>query len=133
MEPVELFSQEWCDEATKMWETIVYPLVADKDGYNYAAEWTVTDHPDQICQFQAEKGHILWWKVGKHLTDDECAFLVTAKLDHWNKVAHGQIEPVAAVAAKRIHLRKGPMQVVINESEGFTKLIQGFGGIPTKW
>ena len=40
---------------------------------------------------------------------------------------------MAAVAAKRFHLRKGPMQVVVNESEGFTRLVESYGTIPTQW
>jgi hypothetical protein len=40
---------------------------------------------------------------------------------------------VGAVAAKRIHMRKGLMEVVIKEAEAFKKTLTGFGRIPTAW
>lgn len=130
---VELFSQEWCDAAIKLWEAEVYPNLADAENYAYIAEFGVTDHPEQVSQFKAEKGHLLEWTAGKKFTDDEATFLVWAKIENWQKVAEGTLDPVGAVAAKRVHLRKGPMTVVVNEADAFTRLLKGFGTIPTKW
>lgn len=133
MEAVELFSQEWCDAAKDLWEKEVYPLLADAENYAYIAEWGIIGQEDSLCQFKAEKGHLVEWDAGKKYSDEEATFLIWAKKEHWQKVAEGAMDPVGAVAAKRIFLKKGPMTVVVNEADAFTHLLKGFGSIPTKW
>jgi len=129
----EPFSQEWCDAATKVWSNDVYPLIKDREGYNYTVEFGSTDAPEQVCQLQAKLGMVEWWNPGKKLADADLTFIIWAKREHWKKVAEGTLDPVGAVAAKRVELRKGPMTVVVKEADAFTRLLKGFGTIPTRW
>lgn len=129
---VELFSKEWCAEACKLWERVVIPNLVDLENYNYIAEWGVTD-TGAVCQFKAEKGQILSWEPGKRFDDDACDFILWAKVAAWKQVGEGKMDPVGAVASKRIHLRKGPMPVVIKEADAFKRLLIGYGEIPTAW
>jgi putative sterol carrier protein len=133
MSDVELFSQEWCEEAKKVWDAETYPYLVDSENYNYIAEWGVTENPDQVCQFRAEKGRLVEWDAGKKYSDEDSTFLIWAKKENWKKVAEGSLDPVGAVAAKRIHVRKGPMTVIVNEADAFTRLLKGYGSIPTQW
>lgn len=128
----ELFSQDWCERAKKIWDDSVIPVLADRDGYNYVVEFRATDI-GAVCQLKAEKGVLIEWNAGKKHSDEEADFLIDATKEIWHKVAGGKLDPVAAVAAKRIHMRKGPMPIVIKEAKAFTVLLESFGHIPTAW
>jgi putative sterol carrier protein len=127
-----LFSQEWCESAKKLWDVAVVPVLVDPDTYDYVVEFRATDL-GAVCQLKAAKGKVLEWNAGKKYSDDEADFLIDATKDNWQKVGNGKLDPVGAVASKRIHLRKGPMPVVIKEAQAFTQLLGGFGTIPTAW
>src|SRR5262249_45966008 len=87
MSEAALFSQEWCEEAKKVWDAETYPYLADKEHYNYIAEWGVIDHPEQVCQFKAEGGRLLEWDAGQRYPEEEATFVLWAKLENWRKVA----------------------------------------------
>jgi putative sterol carrier protein len=129
---VDLFSPEWCVKAIEVWNEVVIPHLADPDNYHYVAEWKDTD-TDAICQFKAAAGRIVTWEAGKTYNDEDCDFILWAKHDIWKKVADGVLDPVGAVASKRIHMRKGPMTVVIKEADGFKRLLVAYGRIATNW
>jgi putative sterol carrier protein len=129
---VEPFSKEWCLQAVPLWNDVVIPSLVDLDNYNYVVEFGEID-TGSVCQLKAERGQIMAWEPGKTFTDDECDFILWATSENWRKVAEGKLDPVGAVASKRIHMRKGPMPVVIKEAEAFKKLLIDFGRIPTAW
>jgi len=130
---VELFSQEWCEQAKDVWADVVVPNLVDPDNYNYVVEFRAVDIDGAVCQLKATKGVVEDWFTGKKYSDEEATFLIDATKDIWHKVADGKLDPVGAVASKRVHLRKGPMPVVIKESKAFTGLLESFGRIPTEW
>lgn len=129
---VEFCSQEWCNQAMELWEEVVIPNLADPPNYNYVVEWKDTDS-GAISQFKAEKGIIQDWEPGKRYPDEECDFILWAKRENWQKIANGTLDPVGAVASKRVHLRKGPMAIVIKEANAFKLLLIAYGRIPTAW
>jgi putative sterol carrier protein len=131
---LEYGGKEWCARMAAQWAEVVYPNIADAESYNYSAQFTDTD-TGAVFQWRAEKGRIVYWEPGKVLSDDECTFILSATHDNWRKVADGKLDGVGAVAAKRVHLHKGPMPVVIREATAFKILIgpQGHGSIPTAW
>ena len=129
---LELYSKEWCEKAIELWDEIVYPSLADRDNYNYAVEFGETDNGTS-SQLKAEKGRIVWWEPGQQLGDEELTFVLWATRDNWRKIGEGKLDPVGAVASKRVHMRKGPMPVVVKEADAFKRLLAGFGTIPTQW
>jgi putative sterol carrier protein len=131
-ELVEPFSKEWCVQVIEIWNEVVVPNLVDPDNYNYVVEFGATD-TGAVCQLKADHGQIITWDPGKGYNDDDCDFILWAKSEHWRSVAEGKLDPVGAVASKRIHMRKGPMPVVIKEADPFKKLLVGFGRIPTAW
>jgi putative sterol carrier protein len=130
--PVELYSKEWCEQAIQLWDDIVYPNLADRENYNYTVEWGETD-TGTCSQFKAQKGKILSWEPGKEISDEDLTFILWAKKDVWKQIGESKLDPVGAVASKRVHMRKGPMPVVVKEADAFKKLLIGYGRIPTKW
>jgi putative sterol carrier protein len=129
---VELFSEEWCEKACALWDEVTFPHLVDPDNYNYVAEFQDTD-TGNCATFKAEHGKIVDWVPGKTHPDEECDFILSASRDNWRKVAEGKLDPVGAVAAKRIHVKKGPMPVVVKEAKGFSNLLAGYGRIDTNW
>jgi putative sterol carrier protein len=127
-----LFSQAWCLRAVELWDEVVFPNLVDPGNYHYSAEFVDTD-TGAVCQFTSDTGRIITWQPGKHLSDDDCHFILLASRDNWRKVAEGKLDPVGAVASKRIHLKKGPMPVVIKEADAFKRLLVSWGRIPTDW
>lgn len=131
-EVVELFSKEWCVKAIELWDEVVVPNLADPDNYNYNTEFYDTD-TGAICQFTAATGRILSWEPGKKLSDEECTFILHATRENWKKVAEGKLDPIGAVASKRILAKKAPMPVVIKEADAFKRMLVSWGRIPTTW
>jgi putative sterol carrier protein len=129
---VQPFSSEWCEKAIEIYNAIVVPVLADPPNYNYLTQFSVTDS-EHVCQFRTEHGQVLGWEPGKKFSEEDCDFILTATGENWQKVADGKLDPVGAVAAKRIHLQKGPMPVVIKEAEAFKTMLSAFGRIPTAW
>lgn len=131
-ELVELFSQEWVEHARRLWAEVVTPNLVEPETYDYIMEFGVIGG-DEVATIRPEKGVPVEAVAGKKYTDDECGFILYATRDNWRKVAQGQLDPVGAVASKRIHLRKGPMPVVIREANPTKLFLSGFGRIPTRW
>lgn len=129
---VELFSPEWVEHARRLWEEVVTPNLVEPETYDYIMEFGVIDG-DAVATIRPEKGVAVEAVAGKKYTDEECGFILYATMDNWRKVAQGQLNPVGAVASKRIHLRKGPMPVVIREATPTALFLSGFGRIPTRW
>lgn len=129
---VELFSQEWVDKAKELWAEVVTPNLVEPETYDYIMEFGVIDG-DAVCTIRPEQGRPVEAVAGKKYSDEECGFILYATKDIWRKVAAGELDPVAAVASKRIHLRKGPMAVVIKEADPTKQFLSGFGRIPTNW
>ncbi len=129
---VELFSKEWCVKAVEIWNEVVIPNLADPPNYNYVVEWIDLD-ADATCQLKAQTGLIVSWEPGKVIPDEDCDFILAAKRENWRKIGEGTLDPVGAVASKRVHLRKGPMAVVIKEADAFKRLLVAYGRIPTAW
>lgn len=132
MSEAKLFSPQWCEMAKGVWEAKVVPRLVEPETYNYIIEFRAPEI-DAACQIKAVKGAVVEWDSGRKYSDDEATFLIDASAEVWRKIAEGKLDPVGAIAAKRIHLRKGPMTVVIKESKAFTALLEGFGDIPTEW
>ena len=129
--PVEFFSEEWCVKATELWNTVATPLFVDPDNYNYKLEWRTPD--GRVNQMIADHAKAVDWWVGKKLPDEEIGFIVEAPEENFRKVAEGMLDPVGAVAAKRIHLKKGPMTALIKEATAFKTFMEHWGDIDTKW
>lgn len=131
-EQVEFFGKEWCAKAVEIWDEVAFPNLADPGNYHYVVEWGESE-TGTICQFKADHGKIVSWEPGKSYSDEECDFLLWGVRENWKKIGEGKLDPVGAVASKRLHLRKGPMAVVIKEADAFKRILIGFGRIPTAW
>ena len=129
--PVDFFSEEWCAAATDLWNRVATPLFVDPDNYNYKLEWRTTD--GRVNQMIADHAKAVDWWVGKTVPDEEIAFIVEAPEENFRKVAEGKLDPVGAVAAKRIHLKKGPMTALIKEAGAFKTFMEHWGDIDTRW
>lgn len=129
---VDWGSKEWCEKAIEVWDEVTFPNLVDPDNYHYIVEWGETD-TGTCNQFKADHGKIVTWEPGKTYSDEDCTFILWASKENWRKIGEGKLDPVGAVASKRVHMRKGPMTVVVKESEAFKKLLVGFGQIPTAW
>ena len=129
-EAVELFSQEWCERAKAVWDDTVVPNLLVPEVISYVIEWGDIDS-GAVCQTTCEGGKVLDWVAGKPHPDEECHFIFWGTRENWRKVGEGKLDPVAAVASKRLHMRRGLMPVVIKEADAFKKLLVGFGRIPT--
>jgi putative sterol carrier protein len=129
---VEPFSAEWCEQALQVWDDVTFPALVDPENYHYIAEFGETD-TGQCATFKADHGKLLEWVPGKTYPDEECDFVIWATRANWKKVAEGKLDPVGAVAAKRVHVRKGPMPVIVKEAKAFSNLLAGYGRIETNW
>lgn len=132
MATVDLFSQEWCDEARTVWKERVTPVLKQPEKYSYIVEFGDAER-NIICQVKAVRGEVAEWSAGKKYSDEEATFLIDARTEIWKQVGRGQLDPVVAISSGRVKLRKGPMHVIISESKAFTGLIEHFGDIPTNW
>ena len=130
-EPVEFFSKEWCERATELWNTVATPLFVDPDNYNYKLEWRTTD--GRVNQMVADHAKAVDWWLGKTLPDEEIGFIVEASEENYKKVADGKLDPVGAVAAKRVHLKKGPMAALIKEATAFKTFMEHWGDLNAQW
>jgi hypothetical protein len=130
---VELFSPEWCDHATLVWKEVATPYIADPDNFDYIVEWGETDTGTCSQTKAIPPGVVDTWQPGQPYGADRAQFQLWASRDVWRKIADGKLDPVAAMAAKRLHLRKGPMAVVIKEADAFKRLLANWGRIPTAW
>jgi hypothetical protein len=130
-ELVEFFSEAWCAKALALWNEVATPLFVDPDNYNYNLEWRTPD--GVVNQMIADHAKAADWWVGKRLPDEECEFIVEATEENFKKVAEGKLDPVGAVASKRVHLKKGPMTALIKEAHAFARFMEHWGDIPTKW
>ena len=132
---VELFSQEWVDKAKELWAEVVTPNLVEPETYDYIMEFGLMegDQVVAVATIRPEKGVPVEAVAGKKYSDEESGFMLYATKENWRKVALGEMDPVAAVASKRIHLRKGPMPVVIREANPTKQFLRGFGRIPTRW
>jgi putative sterol carrier protein len=130
-EPVEFFSKEWCERATELWNTVATPLFVDPDNYNYKLEWRTTD--GRVNQMIADHAKAVDWREGKTVPDEEIGFIVEASEENYKKVADGKLDPVGAVAAKRVHLKKGPMAALIKEATAFKTFMEHWGDLNAQW
>lgn len=128
----ELFSKEWCEGAKLIWEDVVINNFADPENFNYIAEFGDSDSGN-VCQFKAEQGKLQMFDPGKTYPPEECTFIFSGKTSAWQNVAQGKLDPVAAVASKRVHMQKGPMPIVIKEATAFKAFLIAWGRIPTAW
>ncbi|MGH8998986.1 MAG: hypothetical protein ACRDY7_06290 [Acidimicrobiia bacterium] len=130
---VDLFSPEWCEHATRIWKEVATPCIADPANFDYIVEWGDTDTGACSQTKAVPPGIVEVWQPGQPHGTDGAQFQLWASRDTWRKIGDGKLDPVAAVAAKRLHLRKGPMAVVIKESQAFSRLLAAWGRIPTAW
>ena len=130
---VELFSAEWCDHATRVWKEVATPFIADPENFDYIVEWGDTDTGACSQTKAIPPGVVESWQPGQPHGADAAQFQLWASRDIWRKIGDGRLDPVAAMAAKRVHLRKGPMAVVIKEADAFKRLLAAWGRIPTAW
>lgn len=124
-----LFSAQWCDQAAKLYVTDVAPFIRDPENFTYTAEFAVLG--GAASQFSVEKNRMTWWKPGSDHLAEPGDFVLHAREEHWAKVIGGQLEPVPAIAAKRIHLVRGPMDVVIKETDALKRMILSWAKIGT--
>jgi putative sterol carrier protein len=129
---LELFSQPWCDVMGARWDAEFAPRLADPKSFTYTAEFGLSDG-EGVCQLAADQGRFAWWKPGRSRDGDEVDFILYGAKEHWQKVAQGKLDPIAAMTAKRLHLRKGPLEVAIKEVDFLKRLLLAFGDIPTAW
>jgi hypothetical protein len=132
-ESVELFSKEWCEHATDVWMDVAAPAIADPPNFDYVVEWGETDTGACSQTKAVPPGVPESWQPGQPFPPEQVQFSLWASRDTWKKLGEAKLDPVGAMAAKRLHLRKGPMAVVIKEAEAFKRLVSSWGRIPTAW
>ncbi|MEW6470784.1 MAG: hypothetical protein AB1679_00760 [Actinomycetota bacterium] len=128
---LEYASKEWCERAVEVWNETVVPNLVDPEHYHYTVEFGETAS-GKFSQLNTEYGKVLTWEPGKHI-EEECDFVIWATPEIYEKIGEGKLDPVGAVASKRVHVRRGPMPVIIKEADAFKKLLIGLGQIPTAW
>jgi hypothetical protein len=130
---VELFSKEWCEHAVQVWLEVATPCIADPPNFDYVVEWGETDTGACSQTKAVPPGVPASWDPGQPYGPDDVQFSLWASRDTWRKIGEGKLDSVGAMAAKRLHLRKGPMAVVIKEADAFKRLVSSWGRIPTAW
>lgn len=131
-DPVKLFSAEWCQQATQLWEELVVPDLIDPEAFNYVIQFNVADD-SAMCQLKAERGHAVAWEPGTPFPDAETQFIVAATPENWRKLGEGTLDPMAAIPSKRMHFRRGPVAVAIKEIQAFKKIIPAIMAFPIDW
>jgi putative sterol carrier protein len=116
----------------ELWDDVVLPRLADPGSFHYVAEFGEND-TGSTAQFKADHGKLLQFEPGKAYSEDECHFIFAAPREIWKQIATGKLDPVAAVASKRLHMRKGPMTIVIKEATAFKQFLISWGNIATVW
>jgi putative sterol carrier protein len=109
----------------------VYPRVVEPEAFNYVIEWGEVG--GAACQLRTEGGQIVSFEAGQPRPTDEVDFALWAKREIWHKAASGELDAVAAIAAKRIDFRRGPVAEAIRQAPGLKAFVKGFGTIPTAW
>jgi putative sterol carrier protein len=68
-----------------------------------------------------EAGKCVRWDTGT--PDPDPGFIAVAKPQIWKNLGDRTLDPMGGITSKRLHLKKGPVAVAINEIAAFKTII----------
>jgi hypothetical protein len=132
---VKFFSDEWCTAAMEAINNndAVYKGFKDAATFTHKMYFGLLDGPQSKTYFTFEAGKLTEWTTKPIHSEDEIAFGLVAKIEHFREAAEGRTEGGKLLMGGKLKIAHGNIQLAIQNAGAFNNFLLSFGQVDTDW